>query len=62
MGTERNTAAGPTTFSEDISVSGGDLIQIYSYHASVGEWVEVTNFRLYYDKVVTATDNTVILN
>jgi len=51
VGTERSDTGGTyQTFTEDITVSGGDVIQLYAYHDG-GTSGEVRNYRIYGDFV-----------
>ena len=50
VGTSQGTSSiNVVTYSEDISVSAGDLIQLYSAAEITNEGARVSNFRVYYD-------------
>jgi len=52
VGTERtNSSTTYQTFSEDIDIERGDLIQLYAKNPSGGDGYKVRNFRIYYDVV-----------
>ena len=62
IGTERTTSSVTfQTYSENLSVARGDLIQLYIKNSSTGN-VEAAYFRLYYDKSPKMITNTVNLN
>jgi len=62
VGTEQSELGSTyVTYSEDISVETGDLVQLY-YKDSGGNKASVRRFRLYYDKVFTVTPGTVNQN
>ena len=47
VGTERNTTStGYVTFTEDIAVSAGDLLQLYSKKSAAATSAEVSNFKI----------------
>lgn len=55
VGTERNnTTESYITYSEDIAVSAGDLIQLYYYPSYIDRTSFARNFRIYYDKSILA--------
>ena len=62
VGTEQSTGISAfTTYSEDIAVNNGDLVQLYCKRdAGVGGTTR--NFRLYYDKSVVVNPGTINLN
>lgn len=64
LGTERALSAGSfTTYSEDLSFSYGDLIQLYGKaNGSANCSDKVKNFRIYYDLKPLPTTNDVLLN
>ena len=63
FGTERESVS-LTTYTENLSFSQGDLIQIYAWttYGSSGTIGEVSNFRLLYDKTPPQITNTVVTN
>jgi len=63
FGTERESVS-LTTYTENLSFSQGDLIQIYAWttYGSSGTIGEVSNFRLLYDKTPPQITNTVVIN
>ena len=63
VGTERKVSnAGYTTFSEDISVSQGDLVQLYCHMQDDVHDGQARNFRLYYDSSLVLTPGDIELN
>jgi len=51
VGTERNnTTSSYVTYSEDITVKAGDLVQLYYKQDASGNSVYTRNFRIYYDR------------
>ena len=60
FGTERSQGTAWATYSEDLSFSEGDLIQLYSKHSSGSYAVYVRNFRLY--GVVTGAEQLTVLD
>lgn len=62
VGSERSDGSGSyQTFSEDIAVVSGDLIQVYCRDDGV-HYGYVRNFRIYYTKAVKAVANTINTN
>lgn len=64
VGTEQvNNLTTYSTFSEDITVSSGDLVQLYVKEVDTTiDAANVRNFRLYYDKIFSITSGTVDIN
>ena len=57
----RNSTTTYVNYSEDLYVSAGDRVQLYTMRTG-GTSVEANNFRISWDKASAAADYTVILN